>query len=270
MDTLQVNGATIAYEEAGAGAPPLLFVHGWGSNRTTFAPQMAHFGERHRVVTVDRRGHGASGAPEQEYTVSQSADDLAAVCRQLGLDRVVLVLHSYDRLAYDFVARYPDLVLALAVLDGPTLAGPEWDVGAHGFLAGLQSDQWREAIRGYAEQAVFPAGMPEEMKNMAIAELLTTPRHVLVSSWKHFLEYPTEEALAGVRCPFLFVSAAFPSDTERLRQICPQVQVAELRNAGHFIQLTAADAVNRLLEDFVASVSPSAAGHRSVGSLPRG
>ncbi len=255
MDTMQVDGVSLAYEEAGAGGPPLLFVHGWAGNRTNFAPQMAHFAGRHRVVTVDRRGHGASDAPEQEYTVESASDDLAAVCRQLGLSRAIVVQHSYDRLGYDFAAGHPELVLALAVLDGPTLAGGDWEVGCRGFLEALRTEHWQEAIRGFAEQAVFPAGMPEAFKEAAMAELLATPHHVLLSTWQHFLDYPTERALAGVGCPLLYVGGAFPADLDRLRELCPQVQVAEVRDAGHFIQLTAAGAVNAILADFVAEVS---------------
>lgn len=255
MDTMQVGGATLAYEESGAGAPPLLFVHGWAGNRGNFAPQMVHFAGRHRVVAVDRRGHGESDAPEQEYTVEGASDDLATVCRQLGLGRAVVVQHSYDRLGYDFAARYPDLVLALAILDGPTLAGPEWDAGAQQFLAALGSDQWQQAIRGFAEQAVFPPGMPEAMKDAAMAEILATPRHVLRSTWAHFVDYPTEVTLARLGCPLLFVGGAFPADVDALRRRCPQVRVAEVRGAGHFIQLTAPDAVNRILEDFLAEVT---------------
>ena len=254
MDTVQVDGATLAYEEAGAGAPPLLFVHGWAGNRQNFAPQLAHFAGRHRVVAVDRRGHGASEAPEQEYTVEGASDDLAAVCRQLGLGRAIVVQHSYDRLGYDFAARYPELVLALAVLDGPTLAGPEWDAGCRQFLGALGSDHWQAAIRGFAEQAVFRPGMPEAMKDAAMAEILATPRHVLQSTWKHFVDYPTEATLAEVRCPLLFVGGSFPAGVDALRRLCPQLRVDEVRGAGHFIQLTAPDAVNRILGDFVAEV----------------
>lgn len=255
MGTVQVDGAVLAYEEGGAGAPPLLFVHGWAGNRGNFAPQMDHFADRHRVVAVDRRGHGASDAPEQEYTVEGASGDLAAVCRGLGLGRAIVVQHSYDRLGYDFAARYPELVLALAVLDGPTLAGPEWDAGCRQFQIALASDQWQEAIRGFAEQAVFPGGMPEAMKDAAMAEILATPRHVLRSTWTHFVDYPTEAALAEVRCPLLFVGGAFPADVDALRRLCPQVRVAEVRGAGHFIQLTASEAVNSILDDFVADVT---------------
>lgn len=254
MPSLQLDDVTIAYEDAGAGAPPLLFVHGWAGHRGHLAPQVAHFAARHRVVSVDRRGHGASDAPVQEYTVEQAADDLAALCRELGLGRAVVVQHSFDRLAYDFAARYPELVLALAVIDGPTLAGEAFDAAARGFLAGLESDQWQAAIRGFAEQVVFAPGTPEAAKDAVLAEIATVPRHVLVSTWRGFLDYDAEPAIASIRGPLLYVSGSMPADLDRLRALCPQAEVVELRGRGHFVQLTDPAAVNEVLEGFVARV----------------
>jgi pimeloyl-ACP methyl ester carboxylesterase len=254
MATLTIDGCSLAYEDAGSGAPPLLFVHGWGGNRGNFAPQVAHFARAHRVVAIDRRGHGASDAPEQEYTIAGASDDLAAACRELGLDRAVVVQHSFDRLGFDFAARHPDHVLALCILDGPTLAGSAFDEAGRQFLGGLESDGWQAAIRGFADQMVFAPGTPAEAKEQAIAEMLATPRHVLVSSWRNFLDYPTEQALPAVRCPLLHVGGAFPADLDRLRSLCPQLEVAEVRNRGHFIQLTAAEEVNRIVAGFVERV----------------
>ena len=259
MPTMTVDGVKLVYDDAGAGAPPLLFVHGWAGNRTNFDPQMAHFAATHRVVAVDRRGHGESDAPEQEYTVEGASDDLAALCRELGLDRAIVVQHSYDRLGIDFAARAPELVRALVIIDGPTLAGAEWDAAALGFLQALQSDQWQAAIRGYADQAVFPPGMPEAAKEQAMAELLATPRHVLVSTWRHFLAYDTEAALGQIRYPLLHISGAFPHDYDRMRALCPQLEVADVAGRGHFIQLTAPDYVNAILDAFVDRVTAAAA-----------
>ena len=259
MPTLQLDDVTIAYEEAGSGGPPLLFVHGWAGNRSHLAPQFDHFAARHRVVAVDRRGHGGSDAPVQDYTIEQAADDLAGVCRDLGLGRAVVVQHSFDRLAYDFVTRYPDLVLALAVIDGPTLAGDGFDAAARQFLAGLESDHWREAIRGFAEQVVFPAGMPEAAKQATLDAIEVVPRHVLISTWRHFLEYDAEPAIAAIRCPLLYVAGSMPSDLDRLRAVCPQAEVVELRGRGHFLQLTDPAAVNDVLATFVARLGERAA-----------
>jgi pimeloyl-ACP methyl ester carboxylesterase len=258
MPTLQLDDVTIAYDDAGSGAPPLLFVHGWAGTAAHFAPQMAHFAASHRAVAVDRRGHGRSSTPAGGYTIAESADDLAALCRDAGLGRAVVVQHSNDRLAFDFASRYPDLVLALAILDGPTLAGDGFDTAAHQFLTGLESDQWQEAIRGFAEQVVFPPGMPEAAKDEVMAEIVAIPRHVLVATWRSFVDYDPEPAMAEVRCPLLYVAGAMPGDVDRLRGVCPQVEVAEVRGRGHFIQLAAAGTVNSILEGFVGRVTSGA------------
>ena len=251
MARLTVEGVSLAYDEAGSGAPPLLFVHGWGGNRSNFAPQMAHFAQGHRVVALDRRGHGESDAPEQDYTVAGAGDELASLCRDLGLAPTVVVQHSFDRLGFDFAARYPEHILALCILDGPTLAGPQFEEAGHQFLQGLESDHWEAAVRGYAEQMLFAPGTPEQVKDQAIREVLATPRHVLASAWKEFLRYPTEAALVDVRCPLLYVGGTFPADLDRLRGLCSQLEVAEVRGRGHFIMLSAADEVNRLIDAFV-------------------
>ena len=81
------DGTALAYEDTGAGDPPFVFVHGWTCNHTHFAPQVEHFGRQHRTVAVDLRGHGASAAPEQDYTISGFADDVAWLCEQLGVAR---------------------------------------------------------------------------------------------------------------------------------------------------------------------------------------
>ena len=65
-----------------------------------------------------------------------------------------------------------------------------------------------------------------------------------------------------MRCPLLHVAGAFPSDPDRLRQLCPQCELAEVRGRGHFIQLTAPDEVNAILQGFVSRVSSL-----SVGSV---
>src|SRR4051794_13633078 len=106
-----VGEVTLHYDEAGAGDPPILFVHGWTCTNAHFEPQMAYFAPTHRVVAVDLRGHGRSDKPEQEYTITGFADDMVAFCREVGLERPVVVGHSMGgAVALELAARAPDLV----------------------------------------------------------------------------------------------------------------------------------------------------------------
>jgi len=85
MQQLNRDGVILAYEEAGSGAPPFLLVHGFGGNHTNLAPQFEYFRCSHRVVAVDRRGHGQSDKPEQAYTIPAFAPD--------RLDRAITAPH---------------------------------------------------------------------------------------------------------------------------------------------------------------------------------
>ena len=58
MSQVRRNGIALFYQEAGGGELPLVFVHGWCCDHTYFASQFEHFRRKHRVVTVDLRGHG--------------------------------------------------------------------------------------------------------------------------------------------------------------------------------------------------------------------
>lgn len=101
------DGTPIAYEKIGAG-PPLVLVHGGVSDRTYWAPVAQALAERFTVVTVDRRGRGASGdtAP---YAIEREFDDIAAVVDAIG-EPVHLLGHSYAGIcALEAALRTPNL-----------------------------------------------------------------------------------------------------------------------------------------------------------------
>src|SRR5262245_6983189 len=118
MATIVHQGIKLAYEDRGAGKPAFVFVHGWTCDRSFFAPQAAYFARRHRVVSVDRRGHGESDKPQGPYTRAQDAADIAYVIEHLGLGPVVAVGHSQGGLTVlQLAADYPDRVAAIVMVD---------------------------------------------------------------------------------------------------------------------------------------------------------
>src|SRR6266403_906320 len=68
---------------------PGLLVHGFGCDHTFLLPQLRFLGDRRRTFAVDLRGHGASDAPKQDYTMAGFADDLAWISAQLNLERPI-------------------------------------------------------------------------------------------------------------------------------------------------------------------------------------
>lgn len=95
MATAQAtDGTTIRFDEYGAGdGPSVVLVHGITENSSSWTPVTERLARDHHVVTLDLRGHGASGTAER-YDLEAMASDVAAVVTHLGLDRPHLVGHS--------------------------------------------------------------------------------------------------------------------------------------------------------------------------------
>lgn len=128
MPTLEVDGATLDYETRGSGWP-LVLLHGGWLDRELWAPQVERFAGDVQVVTPDLRGHGDS-VTEDPCDVERMADDVAALCEDLGLATPVVCGLSMGGLvaqqfALDHVDRLAGLVLADTVTSVPPVPGPE-------------------------------------------------------------------------------------------------------------------------------------------------
>src|ERR1700730_5933973 len=98
---VSADGIRLAYDTAGAGDPPILFVHGWSCDRSYFAPQFEHFAASHAVAALDLPGHGGSSQPDPDpgcYDIDVLAGDVLALAGAAGFSRPVLAGHSLGAL----------------------------------------------------------------------------------------------------------------------------------------------------------------------------
>lgn len=252
MQTLNRNGVNLAYQEAGSGAPPILLVHGFCGDHTQLAPQFDYFRRNHRVIAVDRRGHGQSDKPEQVYTIEGFADDLAWLCRELGVYQPAVVIHSMGAIGLELAARFPDLPAAIILLDTPFSPPPEVRAGFQQLLGGLRSPAYQEVLRQTADQLVFLPTDDQKRKTRIVEGMCSLPQQVIVSTWENFLAHDTEAAAAACRVPLLHIGSVFPADLARLRELCPQLVTGQTVGAGHFHQLETPEQVNAMIERFLA------------------
>ncbi|QHT58601.1 alpha/beta hydrolase [Paenibacillus lycopersici] len=97
----------------------LVMLHGYMANARSFSKLAARFGDW-RVIAMDQRGHGWSDHSfEKEYARDDYVGDiLNLVQSELGGRPVTILGHSLGGLnAYQFAARYPELVNAIIVED---------------------------------------------------------------------------------------------------------------------------------------------------------
>jgi pimeloyl-ACP methyl ester carboxylesterase len=264
---LNRDGVRLAHFEAGQAnprTPPLILINGWTGDHRIFTPQIDHFAQSRRVVAINLRGHGASDAPLQEYTIAGFADDIAWQCTELGLHRPVVVGHSLGgAIALELCGRYPELASGLVMIDSIVMPRKELRHAAeiHQLLQGIGGPNYLAVSRANAWEIGCDHDDPARRKAIFDEYILppceNTPQHVAFSAIKNAIDHGLEPAAEACRIPMAYISADVPlvnmaRDLDRLKELCPQLVVAKTMLAGHFNTIEVADQVNAMIERFLA------------------
>jgi pimeloyl-ACP methyl ester carboxylesterase len=114
---LEVDGARLHYVDRGTG-PAVVLVHGLGGNLRNFYAVVDRLAATCRVVAVDRPGSGYSTMISGAHPALRAqATLIARFCGKLGLDRALLVGHSFGgALSLALALEHPDRVGALVLI----------------------------------------------------------------------------------------------------------------------------------------------------------
>ena len=252
MAMIARQGIKLAYEDHGVGKPAFLFVHGWACDRSAFAPQAAHFARRHRVVSVDLRGHGESDKPHGPYPMLTHAEDLAYIIAHLGLGKVVAVGHSMGGLTVlQLAAAYPDHVAAIVMVDpAPFVRPPERRARNEAMLAAMEAGD-QEPQRQFITNMFLPTSDRRLVEDV-LAMMLAAPSHAAVSAMRGGLAFDGPAVAAQCQVPALHLAATPPRNPPHLMtQWLPTVVNGWTVGAGHFNQLEVPDQVNAMIEAFL-------------------
>ncbi len=249
---LSRDEVTLGYEEAGAGDPPLLLIHGWGTDRGVFGPLMRATSAAHRVVAVDLRGHGESDAPRQDYSVEALADDVAWIAATLGLNRPVLIGHSMGGLVALELASRGD-VRGLVLLESPVAAPPAMAAALQPALARLETEAYQATASAMLDM-MLGANFDAAERARMIAYVRSLPQHILARTLRASVAYDSRTAAGRVRCPALYVGTSTPyADIPQLQALCPHLVTGQLPGCGHYFPLEAPDRLSPMIARFLAA-----------------
>ncbi|MFC4007464.1 alpha/beta fold hydrolase [Nonomuraea purpurea] len=195
--------------------PPLLLVHGWGTDSHQWSWHIDALAARHRVIAADLRGHGYSTVPETGNTPRMMAEDLRGLLDHLDVPQVIAVGHSMGGQVVSILAvEHPERVRALVALDpGYGMAAPVPD-GFPRMIAGLRGPHPHAAAEKIDEWCTN-AATPAVIRRWHKRRLYGMPPHVLVQAFEAMFTDPGaigvrpagDDYLARRACPVLSIWA---------------------------------------------------------------
>jgi 3-oxoadipate enol-lactonase len=262
LGTVAVPTGNLFYEQAGCRGLPIVLISGGSMlDRRGWDDQFTELARWHRVIRYDLRGLGASTQPTAPYS---PCDDLQSLLDQLGVERTVLIGHSFaGGLAIDFCLDRPKRVIAV-VAETPALGGyPYSDAfkertatifsayqsgGGEAAVEAMLSDPFLAPKAGTAKERLRAIALD----NLAVFNF--DPG--LLQS----LEPPAFDRLEEISRPFLVISAEHDDPDNRavadlLERRLANARRVELKSAGHLAHLDQPQQFNELIVEFMRSLA---------------
>ena len=286
-----VAGASLHIVELGprdAAGPPIVMLHGASSNLEAMRQPLGDgLAKNHRVILIDRPGHGWSTRARLDYSTPEIQGRMIdEALAKLGIGKAILVVHSWAgalgaRMALDYPERVAGLVM-LAPVAYPWPGG----VGRYNKIVAMPVIGQLLAytitlplgvllVEPGARGVFFPQTMPDGYIRDSATMLLLRPREFLANA--HDLAAlkaaVAEQAprYAGIKAPVTIISGDGADKTvstrihsQPLAATAPNAKLIVLPGVGHMVQNAALDLVISEIEAMIGRTTPSAAATAAI------
>ncbi|MES2903468.1 MAG: alpha/beta fold hydrolase [Pseudomonadota bacterium] len=258
MGAIATNRGRIDVTEVGGGPrTPILFLHGVGSDKTLWEPQLDHFSRTRRAVAISYPGYGDS-----EFVADATRDDYAAAVvaamDALGIERAHicgLSLGGVVAIALHAAAppRCASLILADSFAvhpDGQAIFGRS-EAASRTIGMRALAEQRAGALLGKAASPEIHRDVIETMSAIDPAAYVLGARAVWLADQR--------ARAAAIDVPTLVLvgdedAITPPALSQELTGLIPGATMQMIAKAGHLANIEQPAAFNAAIEDFLISI----------------
>lgn len=282
MRQIETNGVILAVDDRGDGYPVVL-IHGFPETSFSWRNQIPSLSDAgFRPISYDLRGSGESSGPEaiEAYSLTNQVRDAVRILDRLGIERAALVGHDWGAIiTYTTALMYPDRVSHVVGLNVPYLGAPsgfpktetirEKFADRLGYVLNFQEpgetesrfvadpERWlRRAYSGVAWNKEFMSE-PEfsRYRDAFTRSGLTGQLNLYRNIDRNFSEM-SDLVGAKIVQPCLMITAdrdpVLPASlADGMAVFVEDLEMAHLKDCGHWSQQERPDAVNSVLIDWL-------------------
>jgi 3-oxoadipate enol-lactonase len=252
-----VNGVQLWVQEEGNG-PPVLLLHGLGTNSDLWSDVVPLLVPRHRVLRLDLRGFGRSDAPaDTPYSLGVWARDVQALLEARKASPAIVVGHGLGAsVALELALDFPQPARGNVVVSGSAsvtpLAAPT--VRQHMELAERQG---MAAVAALARQTIAAPARADLFERYQQALMLVKPASYARSA-RALMQADLSERVSDVAKPTLVVvgqqdAVAPVAQSREIEEAVSGARLSVLPGIGHLVPWEAPQELARLVSDFAAS-----------------
>lgn len=215
--------------------PPLILIHGSGSNSSIWAEEMEKYSEHFRVYALDIIGEpGKSELTRPSMDGDTYAQWLMDIIKYLNMEKGsvnILGMSLGGWMALRFATHYPEYVKRLALLCTAGITNLRLSFALKSILCSLQGD---EGIRKICRMLSHPQPLHPEAEEIIM----------LISksfNYRRYIPLFSDDELEKLTMPVLFIGGAvdvmFPSEKsgKRLSKLLSRLTVDIIPNTSHVL-----------------------------------
>lgn len=278
--TVDIDGVSIAYREAGApGAPVVLMLHGWPSSSAMFRDLIRELSANYHVFAPDYPGFGNSDAPDRahfRYTFDSIGEVVGKFVDKVGIKQFVLYATDFGGLVgYRVMLKAPHRMKALVAQNNPLfLSASPW--------FGALLPYWKDGTAASREKAGEHYLTPDVVRDLYVTGV-RDPSLIDPEQWQAeyaLLQRPgaadisldllydirangptlkaAQDYLLALKPPTLVVSGKndilFNAENQlRYREVVPNAEI-RLTDSGHCALADKGEEIASLTHDFLGRV----------------
>lgn len=257
MAQVETRLGRIGMTEAGSGGTPLVLLHGVGSDKRVWAPQLAHFGPQRRTVALDYLGYGESefreGATREEFAAA-----MWGTLDALGIGRAhICGLSLGGVVAIAMHAAAPERCASLIPADSFAVHPDGQAIHDRSLAAAAEL-----GMRGLAEarvDALLAPGAPPGLRDEVVETMATIDPAAYALGAKAVWLADQRNRLRPIRCPVLILCGSEdritpPALSEALKDALPHAALVEIAGAGHLSNAERPAVFNRVIDAFLSGM----------------
>ncbi|WP_181181552.1 alpha/beta fold hydrolase [Mesorhizobium sp. B3-1-6] len=237
----------------------LVLLHPIGLDHTFWEPVSSALGGHCRILRLDLRGHGRSGAPDSRPPIQTYAADIHETIGSFGLERPAVLGVSFGGMVAQTLAlAYPDSVsrLLLCACPGGIPMAAQDQMCERGLAA--ERDGMAAIVPATLDRWFTAGFLHDPVVERVRQRLLTNDVRNWSDGWHAIADFNAFPHLGALRIPTLVVAGEFDKATSReasaaLAAAIPGATLTVLPGAPHMLQIETGAQFATTVGDFLRS-----------------